>query len=75
MPVYEKRDDLRCGSCGHFVRHYIWWFGRFRPLSVGHCVHPRVKDRREGQSCPLWVPRRQEMDPPPDAPDTNEPGR
>ena len=63
MAVYEKRDDVYCGSCGHFIRHYIWYVppcspdaGRFMPLGVGHCVYPRMKDRREGQSCPLWVP-------------------
>ena len=39
MAVYEKRDDVYCGSCGHFIRHYIWYVppcspdaGRFMPL-------------------------------------------
>ena len=57
MAVYEKRDDVYCGSCGRFTRHYIWYVppcspdaGRFMPLGVGHCAYPRVKDRREGQS-------------------------
>ena len=61
MAIYERRDDTYCGSCGHFTRHYIWWDGRrarnapngrFLPLSLGHCAHPRMKDRREDQSCP-----------------------
>ena len=56
MALYEKRDDVYCGSCGHFTRHYIWRDGRqarnapngcFLPLSLGHCAHPRMKDRRE----------------------------
>lgn len=71
MAVYEKRDDVYCGSCGHFIRHYIWYVpprspdaGRFMPLGVGHCAYPRIKDRREGQSCPLWVPRTPGQDPP-----------
>lgn len=71
MAVYEKRDDVYCGSCGRFTRHYIWYVpprspdaGRFMPLEVGHCAYPRVKDRREGQSCPLWVPRTPGQDPP-----------
>ena len=64
MSVYERRDDVYCGSCGHFTRHYIWRDGRqarnapngcFLPLSLGHCAHPRMKDRREDQSCP-WRP-------------------
>ena len=64
MALYEKRDDVYCGSCGHFTRHYIWRDGRqarnapngcFLPLSLGHCAHPRMKDRREDQSCPLWI--------------------
>ena len=28
MALYEKRDDVYCGSCGHFTRHYIWRDGR-----------------------------------------------
>ena len=59
MSADKRRDDVYCGSCGHFVRHYVWWFGRFSPLHTGHCVHPRIKDRREDQSCP------REKDPPP----------
>ena len=77
MPIYEKRDDVSCGSCGHFVRHYIWLPGRFSPLSVGHCTHPRPKDRSDShRSCPLWVPRPPERDPP-DArpPGTSAPDR
>lgn len=65
MALYEKRDDVYCGSCGHFTRHYIWRDGRqarnapngcFLPLSLGHCAHPRMKDRREDQSCPCGSP-------------------
>ena len=76
MAIYEKRDDIYCGSCGHFTRHYIWWQGRFSALSTGHCAHPRVKDRREDQSCPLWIPRTPGQDPP-DArlPDASAPDR
>ena len=85
MAIYEKRDDIYCGSCGHFTRHYVWLNGqrarnapngRFLPLSLGHCAHPRIKDRREDQSCPLWVPRTPDQDPP-DArlPGTDAPGR
>ena len=64
MALYEKRDDVYCGSCGHFTRHYIWRDGRqarnapngcFLPLSLGHCAHPRMKDRREDQSCPCLL--------------------
>lgn len=72
MPAYEKCRDTVCGDCGHFIRHYIWLPGRFSPLGVGHCAHPRRKDRREDQSCPLWVPRAPEQDPPEDA---KAPGR
>lgn len=71
MSIYEKRDDVYCGSCGRVTRHYIWYVppcspgaGRFMPLGVGHCAYPRIKDRREGQSCPLWVPRTPGQDPP-----------
>ena len=35
-----------CGQCRHFRRHYVK-FGRnrYHPMSKGHCVHPRLKDR------------------------------
>ena len=64
MPLYEKRDDACCGGCGHFIRHYIWYHTQFTPLSVGHCTFPRVKDRQEGRSCPLWVPAEPGHNPP-----------
>ena len=53
MSIYEKRDDVYCGSCGRFTRHYIWYVpprspdaGRFMPLGVGHCAYPRIFSAR-----------------------------
>lgn len=59
MPVYPKHDDTVCGSCVHFRRHYINCSSEFYPLSVGHCVCLRPKDREEGSTCPSWKPREQ----------------
>ena len=70
MSIYEKRLAHRCGTCGHFIRHYVWKETRdvpggcFLPLALGHCTYPTLKDRRDGQACPLWIPRTPEMDPP-----------
>jgi hypothetical protein len=35
-----------CKTCKHFVRHYIRCRNRYEGLERGHCVHPRLKDRR-----------------------------
>ena len=54
---------MYCGSCGHFTRHYIWRDGRQArnapgrrcascPWRLGHCAHPRMKDRREDPVLP-----------------------
>lgn len=58
MPLYPKHDDVACGNCAHFRRHYIKISSRYMSLSVGHCVCLRSKDREEGQSCPNWTPWR-----------------
>ena len=39
-------DDKLCEHCRHFHRHYVRMGGnRYHPISVGHCAHPRLKDR------------------------------
>ena len=67
MSVYERRDDVYCGSCGHFTRHYIWRDGRQARNAPNGCFLPLS---REDQSCPLWIPRTPDQDPP----DTRLPG-
>ena len=51
---YQSRE--LCGSCRHFRLHY-WKFGeRYLPLELGHCVYPRLKDRRADERCIHWSP-------------------
>ena len=59
MPLYPKHDDCICGDCIHFIRHYIRENSQYFPLSVGHCVCLRTKDREEGSTCPSWKARNQ----------------
>ena len=40
-------DDKLCEQCRHFRRHYVrMGNNHYRPISAGHCTHPRLKDRR-----------------------------
>lgn len=54
-------SEQTCGSCKHFRRHYVRLArGRYLPLSYGHCVTPRLKNREEDtKACIHW----QEKDP------------
>lgn len=59
MPLYPKVSDITCGSCTHFCRHYVKDRSRYFPLTFGHCVYLRTKDRREDGACPAWRARPQ----------------
>jgi hypothetical protein len=37
-----------CVNCRYFVRHYL---RDGRPLECGHCVHPRIKNRKTYDYC------------------------
>lgn len=37
-----------CQNCRHFKQHYIKINRRFSAIEDGHCVYPRLKDRRPG---------------------------
>lgn len=52
MKLYEKNPVDCCGNCVHFRRHYVLRDGYYMPLLYGHCVFPRLKDRREDGTCP-----------------------
>lgn len=40
-------EEKTCETCRHFCRHYIRWGGnKYRPMDQGHCMEPRVKDRK-----------------------------
>lgn len=35
-----------CKTCKYFIRHYIKAGRRFDLIESGHCIYPRLKDRR-----------------------------
>ncbi|MBQ3532343.1 MAG: hypothetical protein IJA51_01425 [Oscillospiraceae bacterium] len=46
-----------CGTCKYFRQHYVLWSnGRYVGIPHGHCVYPRLKDRRkETDGCAYWT--------------------
>lgn len=45
-----------CGQCGHFRRHYVLDEQSCTAVCCGHCVFPRVKNRRpDTPSCQYFV--------------------
>ena len=47
-----------CKGCKHFRLHYVKWGNLgYRELDLGHCVYPRLKNRRTDETCPHWTPR------------------
>ena len=46
-----------CGTCRHFRQHYVRYEdGRYFRTPHGHCVYPRLKDRRkETDGCAYWT--------------------
>lgn len=50
-----------CANCKHYIQHYMRVFSgkssefvELRPVNYGHCIYPRVKDRKPGDSCGLF---------------------
>ena len=44
----QKQEELKtCQYCKHFLRHYTKFrYKQFFPLDVGHCINPRLRDKR-----------------------------
>ena len=41
-----------CLTCKHFRLHYIKYGRSYSPIHEGHCVYPRLKQRRsETEAC------------------------
>lgn len=60
MPVVNiEEHETVCANCKHYVQHYAvrtpplysTGIGEFMAVNYGHCVHPRVKDRRPSDAC------------------------
>lgn len=60
MPVITiEETEAVCANCKHYVQHYMirehplstTGIGQFSTVNCGHCVHPRVKERRPSDTC------------------------
>ena len=49
----EKAEEV-CANCRHFVQHYRLENGVFRAINAGHCIEPRMKDMKPGNTCPRF---------------------
>lgn len=49
-------EKENCGSCKHFMRHYIHYDdGEYVPILDGHCKRPRLKARKaDATACQYW---------------------
>lgn len=57
MKGWQEVPEECCGKCKYFRRHYRRSErGRYEPLWCGHCVHPRLKNRRVEECCPHFKP-------------------
>ena len=62
MKGYQALPRERCGNCKHFCQHYRHEKGdRYVPLWLGHCVHPRVKNRRADEHCKHFTPAQEDQ--------------
>lgn len=59
---YGMETGEVCKNCKHFYQHYVLNEREkcFEKIAVGHCVYPRMKDRKVFDTCdkferrPLW---------------------
>lgn len=59
--VRIDEDEECCVNCKHFIQHYTFTpRGKqpFSPVHCGHCVYPRIKDRRPHDTCKHFEPKK-----------------
>ena len=39
-------DGKDCESCRHFVQHFAVYKGKCIKVYCGHCIYPRIKERK-----------------------------
>lgn len=69
MKVFAiEESEQVCANCKHYIQHYMrvergdsGEFVELRPVNYGHCIYPRVKDRKPGNSCGLFVQGNREV--------------
>lgn len=56
-------ENLTCETCRHFCRHFVYIEKRYQEVPFGHCIFPRLKQRRSNTpACAHYQPRRPEDD-------------
>lgn len=45
-----------CCTCTHYQQHYYRAKKQYREVYCGHCIKPRLKQRKPDQTCQLWTP-------------------
>lgn len=51
----DEREEV-CANCKHFIQHYVIVSDMgTMPCNAGHCIHPRIKVRRPGQTCEKFI--------------------
>ena len=61
MKGWQTLPEERCGNCKYFYKHYLRSpKGRYYATDYGHCVHPRIKNRRAQENCPHWTAKDKE---------------
>ena len=53
FPLFDFNDSV-CGTCVHFVQHYLKSGVSFHPAPSGHCTYLRIKYRAVDQTCSNW---------------------
>lgn len=60
----KKYDDTKmsCGYCKHFIRHHVkLGSGNYLEIDHGHCIKPRIKNRRiNDKACAYWQEKEEE---------------
>ncbi len=63
MLFFIQPEEAVCANCRHYVQHYTVERKLAFPTNCGHCVYPRLKDRRPGTAaCGYFEKRRKEDD-------------
>lgn len=61
MKGWQAVSEECCGNCKYFHQHYTRdKQGGYSPLWCGHCTYPRLKNRRNEETCPHWTAKDKE---------------
>ncbi len=51
-------DKPTCGTCIDYRAHFVRYGRRYLELNQGHCIYPRLKDRKwDDPACQHYKPR------------------